>query len=433
MAIEKVGIYRKYSGSVPKNASGHPLPKAQWKDKRPFSWAARWFGTDGRRYSRSFSTRKEAERFAEAKQAEVRVGQGDPPKHCTLKEFYLEHRKLSVGGVARMTLVMQLATLRLFAKHIGWNRHIGKIRSKEIEAFRAWRSPQVGSGWTLRKEIKQLKRLFNLAIERGYVPKGMNPCDTVTVKKPGNKRPNFMPPAQFEQVFAQATNLLARVLLVVLYTVGLRRREALCLTWDDVDFDEGILHVAARKKQGYVQSFTPKDHERREVPMPQQAIDLLKEWRKLAPRGCPYIFMDAGRWEYYRDCVDRGEWSEHQHLVNNSLRKFQTLCKLARIKKFSLHDLRRSCITNWARNGVPMHVAQEYAGHADINTTREFYLSVQRDDQDAVRAAQQKVVSGISQLKLTDPKVTQTAPKRYFPKRRIFADGMQLPEESRVA
>ena len=41
MAIEKVGVYRKYHGSVPRDESGQPVPQHEWQDKRPFSWAAR--------------------------------------------------------------------------------------------------------------------------------------------------------------------------------------------------------------------------------------------------------------------------------------------------------------------------------------------------------------------------------------------------------
>ena len=77
MATEKVGVYRKYHGPVPKDNSGNPLPKSEWPRKRPFSWAVRWFGSDGKRYSRSFKSRKEADQFAESTQAAMRVGKGD--------------------------------------------------------------------------------------------------------------------------------------------------------------------------------------------------------------------------------------------------------------------------------------------------------------------------------------------------------------------
>jgi site-specific recombinase XerD len=36
-------------------------------------------------------------------------------------------------------------------------------------------------------------------------------------------------------------------------------------------------------------------------------------------------------------------------------------------------------ITNWAQH-LPIQVVQELAGHADIKTTKEFYLSVRPED-----------------------------------------------------
>ncbi len=74
MATEKVGVYRKWHGPVPINKTGNPSPKSEWPRERPFSWAVRWFGLGGKRFSKSLRSRREAERYAETKQAEVRVG-----------------------------------------------------------------------------------------------------------------------------------------------------------------------------------------------------------------------------------------------------------------------------------------------------------------------------------------------------------------------
>jgi integrase len=431
MPTEKVGVYRKYHGPVPTDAAGNPLPKSDWLTKRPYRWAARWYGYDGNRYSKSFKTRKEADRFAETKQADVRQGRSDPPEHCNLREFYEEHRKLWKGSMARATAIMQLAVLRDLATQVGWERDLKKIRSRDIEKFRAWRAETLRTP-TVNKEVKLLRRLFTLAISRGYLLKDGNPCDGIVLAKVGEKKPAYLSPEKFELVYKQAVDVRDRAKLVVFYTTGLRREELHNLVWDDVDFDRQIVHVAQHLANGYIQGWTPKDHERREIPIPQHAIDLLLELRKSAPADCPYIFMDEERWNYYRDCVDRGEWTETQDLVNNVLRKFKTLVKRAGLALCTLHDLRRSCITNWARK-MSIHVTQQLAGHADINTTRRFYLSVQEDDLKTAREAQQSLVTGLIGLPATDPKLTHSGQKRSFTKRKEFPDFTQLPPDSAVA
>ena len=89
--------------------------------------------------------------------------------------------------------------------------------------------------------------------------------------------------------------------------------------------------------------------------------------------------------------------------MNNLNRRLATLRSRAGLEKFTYHDLRRSCITNWAKV-LPAHVVQKLAGHSDIKTTQKYYLSVQEDDLDRARRAQ----SAILEVDPTDPKLTHS-------------------------
>ena len=104
MATEKVGVYRKYHGAVPVDKSGNSVPKSEWPRMRSHSWVVRWFGSDGKRFSTSFGSRKEAEKYAEKKQAEIRNGKGDRPDAATLGEFAKMYMSLR-GDLALRTRV----------------------------------------------------------------------------------------------------------------------------------------------------------------------------------------------------------------------------------------------------------------------------------------------------------------------------------------
>jgi Phage integrase family len=132
--------------------------------------------------------------------------------------------------------------------------------------------------------------------------------------------------------------------------------------------------------------------------------------------------MDAGRWVCYRECVDAGRWRSRD-LVNNTLRWFKTLCRRTGEREFTIHDLRRSCITNRARK-LPIHVAQQFAGHADINTTKRYYLSVQDDDIRKAKRVQKAMLGDLTPV-ATDPKLTHKGRKRSFEGRKQFGS---LPE-----
>jgi len=297
---------------------------------------------------------------------------------------------------------------------VGWGRALDKITVRDVERFRARRLGTGISASSANKEIKVLRRFFNLAITRGYLRKDSNPCQGIPMIRVAPKRPRYVSPNDFECLFNQAPDVLWRSLLVTLYTTGIRLREAMHLLWRDVDFESSQLHVTRRSEEGFIQPWSPKDHEMRVIPLPEQAISLLATWQGLGPEGCPYVFMEHARWEYYSEQVRLGLWEDGRDLVNNLLRRFKTICRRGGVGPFTLHDLRRSCITNWAKH-LPIHVVQQLAGHSDIKTTQRFYLSVQPEDIAKARRLQSAVVGGIPTSGLTDPKLTHSGQNRAFP------------------
>ena len=198
------------------------------------------------------------------------------------------------------------------------------------------------------------------------------------------------------------------------YTTGLRLQELLNLTWSDIDFQEGQLHVTRKSEGTWVQPWQPKDCEMRVIPLPEQTRNLLTTWQSVAPEECPYVFMEHERWDFYRKKMEADTWNIDQSLSNNVLRRFKTLCKRAKVKIYSVHDLRRSCITNWAK-ALPVHVVQMLAGHSDIRTTQTYYLSVQPEDIKKAQKIQFEMLGKIPEADLTDPKVTHFGKNRVFP------------------
>ncbi len=186
------------------------------------------------------------------------------------------------------------------------------------------------------------------------------------------------------------------------------------LTWADIDFHEGQLYVTRKVKSGWIQAWQPKDHEMKTIPLSVQAISLLAAWQSVSPENYPYVFMVQERWDYYHKKVSGKQWSEGQDLVNNMLRRLKTLCRKAGIQSYTIHDMRRSCITKWAKH-LTIHVVQQLAGHSDIRTTQRYYLSVQPDDIRKAQRLQSKLLGRIPAKDLTDPLVTHSARKRVFP------------------
>jgi integrase len=405
MATEKVTIYRKYHGKAPTDKAGRPLSRETWRRKRPFRWAVRWFGSEGKRYSRSFKTRKEAELFAEIRQSEVRNGKADPPPPVTLRDFVAEHAKVMPGQVKFRTLSDQMRALHMFMAHVGDSIRLKKVSPRHAECFIAARLAAGVAVSTVNKDIRTLKGVFNRAIEpRGYLSPGNNPFGKIKRRRETEMPIRYVTTDEYEALIDTSERIWWKALISVAYGCGFRREEMLNLTWMDIDFEKHRICVVAKRPTADLLAWEPKDYEARVLPVPSQTMRLLVDLQVACPEKCPYVFIPAGRWHYILQARSTGKWSEDKALVNNLGSGFHKLRTKADVRDCTLHDLRRSCITNWARV-LPMHVVQKLAGHSDIKTTQRYYLAVRQEDMERARILQSKILAN----DLTDPLLTHFA------------------------
>ena len=74
-------------------------------------------------------------------------------------------------------------------------------------------------------------------------------------------------------------------------------------------------------------------------------------------------------------------------------RDFDAIRCPANVVKCTLHDLRRSAITNWAKR-LPIQAVQVLAGHSSITTTRKYYLAVRAEDFTSANEWLNKILAG---------------------------------------
>jgi len=230
MATEKVGVYRKYHGPIPTDKSGKPLPKSEWPRKRAFRWAVRWFGSEGKRYSKSFKTRKEAEKFAETKQLVIRDGRADPPEALELKEFgkmYVELR----GDLKASSLDEHRRTLRYLQEYFGPERLIEHITPLDARKFISWfrkretRGRALASG-TVNKLI-ECRRIFREAVDCDLICR--NPFLGIREEKVGQADWHYVNPMEYSRLIQACSSLQWRGMITLAYCCGLRRGEMLNL------------------------------------------------------------------------------------------------------------------------------------------------------------------------------------------------------------
>ena len=172
-----------------------------------------------------------------------------------------------------------------------------------------------------------------------------------------------------------ANPLWWRAFLTVCYTSAVRLNEATHLTWSDVDFEEGSIRVIAKLERQGLAAWRPKDCDSRMIPIPERTMALLGRMHADAQPGSGFVFVSPARIEWIRQKREAGTWTEGQDVLNNVTKNFQRRARNGGVTDVTLHDLRRSCITHWARR-LATPVVMRLAGHADISTTLRYYVSI---------------------------------------------------------
>jgi integrase len=157
----------------------------------------------------------------------------------------------------------------------------------------------------------------------------------LTIPHTNNARQGFLERDQLERVCARLRPAVVAIVRFA-YLTGWRKREVFGLKWADVDFGAGVLRLDAdRSKNGRARSYPFAQH---------PGLSALLRARRTVACG-PYVFHHHGK--PYRDI-----W--HQ---------FKRACAACGLQGMTVHDMRRSCVRNMERAGVPRRVAMALTGH----------------------------------------------------------------------
>ena len=163
----------------------------------------------------------------------------------------------------------------------------------------------------------------------------------------------------------------------------MRRSELLNLVWSNIDFDEMVFEVSPKRNTKETWEWRIKDTDRRFLPLKEDVAQLLIGLQDRRPAGYPYVFVPPRRYDHIqRELRPKGKWtllSAKENVINNFTRQFKKILSKAHVDKGTFHDIRKTAITNWFRQGLSEYDVMKLAGHSDFATTHRFYLAVADD------------------------------------------------------
>ena len=217
---------------------------------------------------------------------------------------------------------------------------LSQVTPSVIEQYKLYRlgfvKPQ-----TVNYELTCLHHFFRYAVEMKYIRS--NPTQEIKkIRKPQRKAPRFLTREEIARLLTKASPNLNNIIRFLLNT-GLRWGELRSLEWEDVDWNERVIHI--RIKEGW----SPKGGERK-VPMNDNVQQILN----VLPKTHQWVFTTKTGSQVRQ----QGTWNA-----------FKLACRRAGIEDATLHSLRHTFASHLVMAGVDLATVSKLLGHRDISTT----------------------------------------------------------------
>jgi integrase len=340
-------------------------------------WHARVSMGQGKRKDIYAKTRKEVQdQLRDALKAHER-GQLQAGRAALVGPFLLDWIKgredASKGRYSTLHRYREIVELHLIPD-------LGRIRLDRLSSTDVQRllnaKRKTGSAGNVRHIRAVLRIALNVALRNDLVVRNVAALVDLpdqagserTVAKPG-----FLTGAQARQLLGAARSDRLSALYSVAIALGLRQGEALGLRWEDVDLETGVVNIRKSLQllgKVYVLGDLKTQKSRRTIFIPASVLEGLRAHRQeqrkeqLRTKG----WTDRG----FVFCARNGQALD----PGNVRRRFYALLTKAGLPRVRFHDLRHSCASLLAAQGVPARVAMEILGHSNISTTLNIYTHV---------------------------------------------------------
>jgi integrase len=367
-------VAQRHTKRCPRDAEGRLVPhrcKGAWSYLIDLPRAA-----DGKRRQISksgFPTRAAA---MSALKEQVALLASDVGTHTITVGDYLDQWLASKHSLKPSTRSHYADAIRLYLRP-----HIGSLCLLELRADhldRLYGAIKIGargrplSTSSVRRVHACLSSALNTAVKRRLIP--YNPAMHVELPPEAPRRPTPWTADDCRTFLASAASDPLHAMYHLLLVTGMRRGEAIGLTWTHVDLANGVVKIVEQvtEVRGVPTRGTPKTRRStRVVPIDRLTVESLTNHREMqrAERALHGAKFSSEQPVFTRE---DGSVLRPEYVT----RHFQLLARRAQLPAIRLHDLRHTNASLALEAGVDIKVVSERLGHATTAITSDLYTHV---------------------------------------------------------
>lgn len=338
--------------------------------KRPDgTWRARYRDAAGKEHAQHFARRVEAQRWIDSVTTAVQTGPYVDPARAKVvldtvaKQWFAGKINLRPTTRARYESALQVHVLPRWG-----SIPLDRIEHGEIQAWLAQLSAASQSGASVRKAHGVLSAILELAVRDRRLPS--NPAVGTSLPETNERRRRYLTAGQVEELAVAAGK--GQLVVLVLAYCGLRWSELAALRVENIDLLRRRLDIAQAVTEvngGQLVWNTPKNHERRTVPVPRFLVDELAA--HLVGRGRTELVFAAPEGGVLRNRNARRSW-------------FDAAAAAIGEPGLTPHELRHTAASLAVSAGANVKAVQRMLGHASAAMTLDRYAELFDDDLDTV-------------------------------------------------
>jgi integrase len=339
------------------------------------------YGPDGRRIRKKVSgaTKGEVLRKLRDLRAELNAGMPVADDRLTVAAFLDRWLTASVPGqVSEKTLDSYADTVRLHITPSLGRKVLRRLTVADVDQLLAWKRSAGYSANTVRIIRAVLRRALRQAEREGLVSR--NAAALSAAPRVRSNEGRALSVDQAKALLDQVRGTRDEPLLTVMLAFGLRRGEALGLSWSALDWNAATLKVTQAVKR--VRDRTATSERRTHLVIGEVKTARSRRTLFLTPELVELLRRHRTRLAEERMAIGPA-WREHDLIFpsavgtpldpDNVSHWFSRICRRAGLGHWHLHELRHSGASLMLAQGTDLYVVSEVLGHSSVAITKDVY------------------------------------------------------------